>query len=65
MSLLLRRRLLLGKKEKKLYYTLTDTTGDGKKDLLELSTKPINSNSVDCSWLLTAVGYREVRTGSI
>ena len=49
MSLLLRRRALLGKKQPMLFYTLTDTTGDGKKDLLELSTKPINENSVNCT----------------
>lgn len=68
MSLLLRRRLLLGKKEPQLFYRLVDTTGDGKYDLLQLDTLNDGSGSgtasdpywSNCSFLLKSK-YETVR----
>lgn len=49
---------MLGKKSPALFSTLTDTTGDGKKDLLEISTTRINDTSVNCTKLMTQTGSK-------
>ena len=52
MSELLRRRGMM-KRPRFLFYKLTDTTGDGKMDFLEISNTRLDENYIECSQLLT------------